>query len=190
MYCFVDHCLSFCHFSFLQCGVLRVTTSEYIFCIFLEKPETANRRTDNTMAKWKGQATIQSITQNSKDRATRRPLKTGSEHRGSGIVSSFCSIRGTCRVTLVTNPVIINKKTDWTLTITQSNTVNDTFGAETVYPWGAIEITTLLLWTRFAHIFGSNHLTNLLIAFPCIFIKLFFIDSHFSNGELYRYIKL
>jgi hypothetical protein len=30
--------------------------------------------------------------------------------------------------------VIINKKTDWTLTITQSKTVNDTFGAETVYP--------------------------------------------------------
>ena len=135
MYCFVDHCLSFRHFSILQCGVLRFTTSEYTFGIFLDKPETAKRRrTDNTMAKRKGQATIQSITQNSKDRATRRPLKTGSEHRCSGIVSSSCSIRGTCRVNLVTNPVIINKKTDWTLTITLSKTVNDTFGAETVYP--------------------------------------------------------
>jgi hypothetical protein len=86
--------------------------------------------------------------------------------------------------------VIINKKTDWTLTITLSKTVNDTFGAETVYPWGTIEITTLLLCTRLAHIFGSNHLSNLLIAWLCIFIKLFFIDSHFSNGELYRYVKL
>jgi len=61
------------------------------------------------MAKRKGQATIQSITQNSKDRATRRPLKIVSEHRGSGIVSSSNSIRGTCRVALVTNPVIIYK---------------------------------------------------------------------------------
>jgi hypothetical protein len=155
MYCFVDHCLSFCHFSFLQCGVLRVTTSEYIFCIFLEKPETANRRTDNTMAKWKGQATIQSITQNSKDRATRRPLKTGSVHRCSGIVSSSCSIRGTCRVTLVTNPMLIYIQKLLDFDYNPSNTVNDAFGAETVYPWGAIKITTVLLWNRFAHIFGS-----------------------------------
>ena len=187
MYCFVDHCLSFRHFSFLHCGVLWFTASEYTFGIFLEKPETANIRTDNTMAKRKGQATIQNITQNSKDRAT---LKTGSEHRCSGIVSSSCSIRGTCRVTLVTNPVITYKKTYWTLTITQSNTVNDTLGAETVYPWGTIEITTLLLWTRFEHIFGSKYLSNSLMACLCIFIKLFFIDSHFSSWELYRYIKL
>ena len=42
-----------------------------------------------------------------KDRVTRTPLKTGSELRCSGRVSSSCSTSGTRRVNLrVTNPVI------------------------------------------------------------------------------------
>jgi hypothetical protein len=45
-------------------------------------------------------------THKTKDRVTRTSLKTGCELRCSGWVSSSCSIRGTRRVNLVTNPVI------------------------------------------------------------------------------------
>jgi hypothetical protein len=41
-----------------------------------------------------------------KDRVTRTTLNTGGELRCSGRVSSSCSISGTRRVNLVTNPVI------------------------------------------------------------------------------------
>jgi len=44
-----------------------------------------------------------------KDRVTRTPLKTGDELGCSWKVSSFCSIIGTRRVNLVTNPVISHK---------------------------------------------------------------------------------
>ena len=45
-------------------------------------------------------------THKTKDRVTGNPLKTGSELRCSGMVSSSCSTGGTRRVNLVTNPVI------------------------------------------------------------------------------------
>ena len=45
-------------------------------------------------------------TYKTKDRVTQTPRKTGSELRCSGRVGSSCSISGTCRVNLVTNPVI------------------------------------------------------------------------------------
>jgi len=45
-------------------------------------------------------------TYKTKDHVTRTPLKTGDELRYSGRVSSSCSTSGTCRVNLVTNPVI------------------------------------------------------------------------------------
>ena len=54
----------------------------------------------------KGQTTIYKAYTETKDRTTRTPLKTGGELACSGRVSSFCSTSGTCRVTLVTNPVI------------------------------------------------------------------------------------
>ena len=44
---------------------------------------------------------LQNTTQKTKDRATRTLLNTGGELRFSGRVSSFCSISGTRRVTLV-----------------------------------------------------------------------------------------
>jgi len=43
---------------------------------------------------------IQNITNKTKDRVTRTPLKTGSELRCSGRVISSCSTSGTRRVTL------------------------------------------------------------------------------------------
>jgi hypothetical protein len=49
---------------------------------------------------------LQNTTLKTKDRVTRTPLRTGSELRFSGMVSSSCSTSGTRRVTLVTNPVI------------------------------------------------------------------------------------
>jgi hypothetical protein len=49
-------------------------------------------------------------TYKTKDRVTRTPLKTGDELRCSGRVSSSCSTSGTCRVNLVTNPVISNER--------------------------------------------------------------------------------
>ena len=47
-------------------------------------------------------------TYKTKDRVTQTPLKTGSELRCSGRVSSSCSTSDTCRVNLVTNLVIID----------------------------------------------------------------------------------
>jgi hypothetical protein len=65
------------------------------------------RRTDNTMAdrtSTKGQRSTEH-THKTKDRVTRTPLKIGGELRCLGRVSSSCSISGTRRVNLVTNPV-------------------------------------------------------------------------------------
>ena len=45
-------------------------------------------------------------TYTTKDRVTQTPLRTGGEHRCPGRVGSSCSTSGTCRVNLVTNPVI------------------------------------------------------------------------------------
>ena len=45
-------------------------------------------------------------TYRTKDRVTRAPLKTGDELRCSGRVNSSCCTSDTCRVNLVTNPVI------------------------------------------------------------------------------------
>jgi len=62
------------------------------------------------MARGKGTNNdLQNTTQKTKDRETRTPLKTGGELWCSGRVGSSCSSCGTRRVTLVTNPVIINK---------------------------------------------------------------------------------
>ena len=49
---------------------------------------------------------LQNTTQKSEDRTTRTPLKTGVEIRCYGRVGSSCSMCGTSRVTLITNPVI------------------------------------------------------------------------------------
>jgi hypothetical protein len=54
----------------------------------------------------RGQTDLQNITQKTKDRATRTPLKTGGELRCSGSVSRNYSTYVTRRVTLVTNPVM------------------------------------------------------------------------------------
>ena len=67
------------------------------------KSEAVNRRTDNTCNAQKKKRTnndIQNITQETKDRATLTPLKTGGELGYSGRVSSFRSTCGTCPVTL------------------------------------------------------------------------------------------
>ena len=49
---------------------------------------------------------IQSTTQKTNDRTTRTPLKIEGELGCSGMVSTSCSTSGTCRVTLVKNPLI------------------------------------------------------------------------------------
>jgi hypothetical protein len=53
---------------------------------------------------------LQNIRQKIKDRATRTPLKTGVDLGYSGRVSSSCSTCCTCRVTVVTNPVINHER--------------------------------------------------------------------------------
>jgi hypothetical protein len=53
---------------------------------------------------------VQNTTQQSKDRATRTPLKTVDELRCSRMVSSFCYTCGTRRVAHVTNPVAIYER--------------------------------------------------------------------------------
>jgi hypothetical protein len=91
------------------------------------KKLTDGRRTD---AKWwqyltwpfvsgelkrtKGQTTIYKIYTQNKDRVTQTPLKTGSELRCSGRVSSSCSTSGISHSNLVTNPVISHEwGKDW-----------------------------------------------------------------------------
>ena len=67
------------------------------------------RRTDTTMTKKKDERKsndLQNITLKTKDRVTRTPLKTGGELGCFKKVSSSCSTSDTCRVNLVTNPVI------------------------------------------------------------------------------------
>ena len=49
-------------------------------------------------------------TYKTKDRVTRTPLKVRGELRCSGRVSSSCSTSDTCRVNLVTNPVISHER--------------------------------------------------------------------------------
>ena len=49
---------------------------------------------------------LQNLTQKTKDRTIRTPLKTESELRSAGRVGSSCSTCGTCRIPLVTNPMI------------------------------------------------------------------------------------
>ena len=49
---------------------------------------------------------LQNFTQKPKDRTIRTPLKTESELRSSGRVSSSCFTCGTCRIPLVTNSMI------------------------------------------------------------------------------------
>jgi hypothetical protein len=99
-----------------------------------------DRRTDNTMAKRKKYKRtnndLQDITQETKDRAIRTPLKTRGELMCSGRVSSFCSTNGTRRVYLVTNPVI---------------------GHE----WGEDRLLEAGFWSYFAsHAFPSNSMNK------------------------------
>jgi len=54
----------------------------------------------------KGQTMIYKKPHKTKDRVTRSPLKTGGELKCSGRVSRSCSTSGTCRVNLITIPVI------------------------------------------------------------------------------------
>jgi hypothetical protein len=64
-------------------------------------------------------------THKTKDRVIRTPLKTGGEIRCSGRVGSSCSTSGTCRVNLVTNPVINRERGKDQEVLTTSGT----------YPW-------------------------------------------------------
>ena len=63
-----------------------------------------------TKRKWtKGHTMIYKTLHIKLDRATQIPLKTEGEHMCTGRVSSSCSTRDTCRVTLVTNPLMIHE---------------------------------------------------------------------------------
>jgi hypothetical protein len=64
-----------------------------------------------------------------KDRVTRTPVKTGAKLRCSGRVGSSCSISGTRRVNLVTNPVISREWGKDREVLTTSGT----------YPWSLFE---------------------------------------------------
>ena len=74
----------------------------------------AKRRADHTMAKrkrTKGQTMMyKNTTQETKDRVIRTLLNIRGELRCSGWVGSSCSICGTRRVTIVTNPMIMRKR--------------------------------------------------------------------------------
>jgi hypothetical protein len=67
-------------------------------------------------------------TYKTKDRVTRTTLKTGGELWSSGRVSSSCSTSDTCRVNLVTNPVISHERGKDREVLTTSGT----------YPWSFV----------------------------------------------------
>jgi hypothetical protein len=58
----------------------------------------------------KGKRTNNDITQKTKERATGTLPKPRGEHMCFTRVSSSCSIYGTCRVTLASNPVISHEQ--------------------------------------------------------------------------------
>ena len=67
-------------------------------------------RTNNARAKWKRTNNdLQSITQNTKERAKRTPLKIQGELICTGRVNRSCCTSDTRSVTLVTKPVIIHE---------------------------------------------------------------------------------
>ena len=77
----------------------------------------------------KGQTTIYKTLRNkTKDGVTRTPLKPGDELRCSGRAGSSCSASGTCRVNLVTNPVISRESV-------KDREVLTTCG---IYPWSFV----------------------------------------------------
>ena len=84
------------------------------------------RRTDNTMTKNKQRSTKH--THKTEDRVTRTPLKTAGELRCYGRVSSSCSISGTPRVNLVTNPVTSH---EW-------GKDREVFTTSGTYPWSFV----------------------------------------------------
>ena len=61
-----------------------------------QAPSDGNKMTNND---------IQNITHKTKDRVTQTPLKIKGELRCYGRVSSSCSSSGTCRFTLISNPM-------------------------------------------------------------------------------------
>jgi hypothetical protein len=67
-------------------------------------------------------------TKKTTDRVTRTPLKTGGELRCFGKVSSSCSTSGTCRINLVTNPVISH---EW-------EKDREVFSTSGTYPWSFV----------------------------------------------------
>jgi hypothetical protein len=67
-------------------------------------------------------------TKKTTDRVTRTPLKTGGELRCFGKVSSSCSTSGTCRINLVTNPVISH---EW-------EKDREVFSTSGTYPWSCV----------------------------------------------------
>ena len=72
--------------------------------------EPVTRKTDNIMHKRKPENNLQSTIQETQDRETRTPLKTGDDIRCTGRVSSSCSTSTTRHVTLGTHPVLVH---DW-----------------------------------------------------------------------------
>ena len=75
-------------------GVIRVRISK-------------NRQHNNQQKMYKRtNSDLQNIDIKLKDWVTRTPLKTGGDLRFSGTESTFCYTSGTCRVKLVTEPVI------------------------------------------------------------------------------------
>jgi hypothetical protein len=96
----------------------RVTTTNFIYSssvcidevtdtkdIFRTRTSKDRQHNDQTKTDKRTNNHLLNNTQKNTDRETRNPLKTRDEHRCSGMVSSFCSTSGICRVTLVTNPV-------------------------------------------------------------------------------------
>ena len=76
-------------------GVIRIRKSKHV------RQHNGQKKKDKRTNR-----DLQNITYKTKDRVTRTSLKTGDELECSGMVGSSCSTSDTCRVNLVTNPVI------------------------------------------------------------------------------------
>jgi hypothetical protein len=82
---------------------------------YIEKEQTTQWSKEKVQ---KDQQRSTKHTYKTEDRVTRTPLKTGSELRCSGGVSSSCSTSDTRRVSLVTHPVISHewgKDSNWSM---------------------------------------------------------------------------
>jgi hypothetical protein len=86
--------------------ITPVVSSNFSYLVLKEGPSLSSSVEEGQSTQWLKEKEGQTTKNKIEDRVTRTSLKTGDELRSAGRVSSSCSTSGTCRITLVTDPMI------------------------------------------------------------------------------------